>query len=315
MMRLKLPRWSPLSSCVSISVSLCVFAAGSLAQGEAPRFDHEVAAHQALACSHCHAEGVRASEVRPGAESHLTCAGAGCHSMYGETRALKGQVCQVCHQHDEPWRVSAARVKGLGEGARDHCTPFPHKPHLARSAESQCLSCHMSRDQGPSHSECVGCHLESPERAEQEEEAQPHSFARCDLCHHALPKGANNLCSLWSREAPRMRVREAFDHKTHALDVRQDPPTPLSCALCHKHVAHHSGRREGRGKWVMVLPADAMVSTCKRCHHGRPLKGLGGRRIFKSGANSPCAKCHPSFRFTARQRARGHGAGQEESPR
>lgn len=276
-------------------------------------FDHSLYAHIQRACIDCHTEGASASQNRPG-ESHLTCAGSGCHQLFKPNKSPKDEaVCLNCHDTSEPWQVNKDRLSPYPpqeKNRRSHCTAFPHKSHLALSDEpinDQCVSCHQSREEGPSHEICVSCHIETGEQTSRKGNEDTHSFNACDQCHKNREKRMSNLCSKWSVKR-QFRVGKRFDHSLHSMDIRENPPTPLSCGNCHPHVAKHNGYKDGKGrKWIKIIPQKAMARSCGGCHNGRIKNPQTGKRIFSVKDTNACSRCHPSLKFSARQKKRDHG--------
>ena len=277
------------------------------------RFDHTIEAHANKACVSCHPGGADADQVRPGNESHLTCAGGGCHQIFEQKSSKDNSiVCQSCHQNDKPWNVSKKNLINYPpeeKNDRSHCTSFPHKTHLVLSNQpinAQCIDCHQSKDEGPSHSTCSTCHVD-PGQPPSNEHATAHQYDACDKCHQPREKRASNLCTKWSVHR-RFRVGKRFDHSLHKLDIRKTPPAPMSCGKCHPHVAKHDGYRAGKGrKWIKLIASGAMAKSCGGCHNGSRKNPGNKKRIFSVKDTNACYKCHPNLNFSPRQKKRGHG--------
>ena len=271
-------------------------------------FDHSHEAHKILDCTRCHVEGASSSVIRPGGNTHLLCAGSGCHQMYGEPRrSLKTTlVCRTCHLEDEPWQVRADRMQPFPDPSKrgkTHCTSFPHKRHIKLLKSSRdldtkelCRSCHVSRDEGALHEQCIGCHESTPSTS------KAHSFVECASCHTLRGKSESDLCTVWVKNP--YSVRDRFDHAVHDLDTRTDPPSPLSCGHCHLHIAQHDGVASRGTQRIRILDSGLMYDACNACHNRRIRSPRTGKTLFATYEKETCHKCpgKKKSQFSAKER-------------
>jgi c(7)-type cytochrome triheme protein len=223
------------------------------------KFQHRTAYHARLPCLLCHRRDSNAAvPKRPGASSHLPC--AGCHAQ--QFTNAEGSICTICHTD-----VKSGALKSFPR-LKNFRTKFDHARHVNLGSVS-CASCHRPALGGvalsiPSgfnaHTTCYRCHTARAQSGGRD-------ISSCGTCHQP------GEYSRTPQFAQAFRV--GFSHAKH---------DKTSCHECHQIRAGMPQRRQVTQPEPLNHHATRRGQSCMTCHDGK--RAFGGEDF------TVCKRCH-----------------------
>lgn len=223
------------------------------------KFLHSSRNHSRLPCLICHRrETNSAIPKRPGASSHLPC--AGCHAQ--QFSNSDSPICTICHTD-----VKSGALKPFPR-LRSFRMKFDHSLHL-KMATVSCVTCHRPSQRGVAmsivagfnaHVTCYRCHTP---RAQ----ARGRDISSCGTCHQL---GSYSRTPQFAQA-----FRVSFKHAKHQK---------LICTECHQVRAGMPQRSQVTVPEPLNHHATGRGQSCMTCHNGK--------RAFGGDDFSVCKRCH-----------------------
>jgi len=137
---------------------------------------------------------------------------------------------------------------------------FPHKAHITRTGEDQCIKCHHLTLPRSVQNKCWECHTNM---------YQPVDFFRHDW--HASDTGANLKCI-----------------DCHISGQTRNAESAKNCLECHPKYQSSDFVNNSRNKYCILSYTDAMHKLCVSCHT------IKATEMSEKKNLAECATCHES---------------------